>query len=62
MKARLTNIKVAPKADDKPVQADDKMEQVENKPVGLTPEENFDRLTAMSDEEFEAILRNAFGG
>ena len=61
MKARLTNIKVAPKADDKPVQADDKMEQVENKPIGLTPEENFDRMASMSDSDFEAMLKSVFG-
>lgn len=58
MKARITNIFVKHK--DKPIEEPSK--KAEGTTIELTKEENYARMQAMSDEAFEAMLQNAFGG
>ena len=58
MKARITNIPVEHK--DKPIEEPSK--KAKGTSVELTKEENYARMQAMSDEDFEKMLINAFGG
>ena len=58
MKARITNIPV-----DKPAEpVVETKPKTEGTPTELTQEANYERMSAMSDEAFEAMLKNAFGG